>query len=388
VILDTTSMYAESGGQEADSGRIRGDGFELEVLDVQKPVKGLVSHRVLVKSGELSVGSKAVTSVDYEWRLGACQAHSGTHIVHAALREVLGPSALQSGSYNKPGYLRLDFSWQQALSLETRSEIEEVTNLAIRGDLAVSSQFMSVAEAKTWGAVALFGETYDESVRVIQIGGPWSRELCGGTHVARSSQVGLVSLIGESSVGSGSRRVEALVGIEAFRALATERALVARLTDAFKAPREQVEERIYESVEELKAAQKKLASLQTSMLMEKIPQAISSAQKHGSSKLVNVELGAISDGSDLRSLALDAVSRVGSEAAVIVITAIADSKPVVAVATTDAARAAGLKAGDLVRTASQILGGGGGGKPDYAQGGGSDSSKLPAAILAIREALN
>jgi len=308
--------------------------------------------------------------------------------VHAALREVLGPSALQSGSYNKPGYLRLDFSWQQALSLETRSEIEEVSNLAIRGDLAVSSQFMSVAEAKTWGAVALFGETYDESVRVIQIGGPWSRELCGGTHVSRSSQVGLVSLIGESSVGSGSRRLEALVGIEAFRALATERALVARLTDAFKAPREQLEQRIYESVEELKAAQKRLASLQTSMLMEKIPQAMSSAQKQGSSTFVNVELGAISDGSDLRALALDAVNRVGSEAAVIVITAISDSKPVVAVATTDAARAAGLKAGDLVRTASQILGGGGGGKPDYAQGGGSDASKLPAAIQAIREALN
>jgi alanyl-tRNA synthetase len=388
VILDTTSMYAESGGQEADSGLIKGDGFELEVLDVQKPVKGLVSHRVLVKSGELSVGAKAVTSVDYEWRLGACQAHSGTHIVHAALREVLGPSALQSGSYNKPGYLRLDFSWAQALSLETRSEIEEVTNLAIRGDLAVSSQFMSVADAKTWGAVALFGETYDESVRVIQIGGPWSRELCGGTHVSRSSQVGLVSLIGESSVGSGSRRVEALVGIEAFRALATERALVARLTDAFKAPREQLEARIYESVEELKAAQKKLASLQTAMLMEKIPQAISNAQQVGSSKFVNVELGSVSDGSDLRALALDAVNRVGSDAAVVVITAVSDSKPVVAVATTDAARAAGLKAGDLVRTASQILGGGGGGKPDFAQGGGSDASKLPAAIQALREALS
>jgi alanyl-tRNA synthetase len=388
VILDSTSMYAESGGQEADSGLIRGDGFELEVLDVQKPVKGLVSHRVLVKSGELAVGARAVTSVDYEWRLGACQAHSGTHIVHAALREVLGPSALQSGSYNKPGYLRLDFSWQQALSLETRSEIEEVTNLAIRGDLAVSSQFMSVAEAKNWGAVALFGETYDESVRVIQIGGPWSRELCGGTHVSRSSQVGLVSLIGESSVGSGSRRVEALVGIEAFRALATERALVARLTDAFKAPREQLEQRIYESVEELKTAQKKLAGMQTAMLLEKIPQAISNAQHQGSSKFVNVELGAISDGSDLRALALDAVNRIGSDSAVVVITAITDSKPVVAVATTDAARANGLKAGDLVRSASQILGGGGGGKPDYAQGGGSDSSKLPAAIQAIREALS
>ncbi|MEY2945936.1 MAG: hypothetical protein RL243_696, partial [Actinomycetota bacterium] len=217
VILDQTSLYAESGGQEADAGLIVGDGFELEVLDVQKPVKGLVSHKVLVRQGQISVGAKAVTKVDPEWRLGAAQAHSGTHVVHAALRQVLGPTALQSGSYNKPGYLRLDFAWQQALSAETRSEIEEVTNLAIRQDLAVSAQFMSLPDAKEWGAVALFGETYDEEVRVIQVGGPWSRELCGGTHVSRSAQIGLVSLINESSVGSGSRRLEALVGMDAFR---------------------------------------------------------------------------------------------------------------------------------------------------------------------------
>ncbi|MDE2408722.1 MAG: alanine--tRNA ligase, partial [Actinomycetales bacterium] len=207
VILDQTSLYAESGGQEADAGLIIGDGFELEVLDVQKPVKGLVSHKVLVRQGQIAVGAKAVTQVDAEWRLGAAQAHSGTHVVHAALRQVLGPTALQSGSYNKPGYLRLDFAWQQALSAETRSEIEEVTNLAIRQDLAVSAQFMSLPDAKEWGAVALFGETYDEEVRVIQVGGPWSRELCGGTHVSRSAQIGLVSLINESSVGSGSRRL-------------------------------------------------------------------------------------------------------------------------------------------------------------------------------------
>lgn len=387
VILDNTSMYAESGGQEADSGLIRGDGFELEVLDVQKPVKGLVSHRVLVKSGELSVGAKAVTSVDYEWRLGACQAHSGTHIVHAALREVLGPSALQSGSYNKPGYLRLDFSWQQALSLETRSEVEEVTNLAIRGDLAVSSQFMSVAEAKNWGAVALFGETYDESVRVIQIGGPWSRELCGGTHVSRSSQVGLVSLIGESSVGSGSRRLEALVGIEAFRALAIERALVARLTDVFKAPREQLEDRIAETIEELKVAQKKLASLQSGALMERIPAALAASESVAGYRLAVMEFGEVSDGNDLRNIAQEAVRRLGQDSAVVVVTAVSSGKPLVAVATTESARNAGAKAGDLVRSASAILGGGGGGKPDYAQGGGSNVAALPAALQAIREAL-
>ena len=387
VILDSTSMYAESGGQEADSGFIRGDGFELEVLDVQKPVKGLVSHRVLVKSGELAVGAKAVTSVDYEWRLGACQAHSGTHIVHAALREVLGPSALQSGSYNKPGYLRLDFSWQQALSLETRSEIEEVTNLAIRGDLAVSSQFMSVAEAKNWGAVALFGETYDESVRVIQIGGPWSRELCGGTHVSRSSQVGLVSIIGESSVGSGSRRLEALVGIEAFRSLATERALVARLGEALKSPKAEIEERLMATIDELKQAQRKLAQMQAAQLSTRIPELVSAAKTIGSTKLVEANLGELGSVDDLRGLATQIREQLGAESGVVSLFGVVSEKPMVLIATTEAARAAGHKAGNLVRTASQILGGGGGGKDDLAQGGGADVAKITEAQAAVRGAL-
>ena len=192
VILDRTSFYAESGGQSPDAGVILGTDLELEVIDVQKPVKGLVNHRAIVRKGEIKVGQQVLTSVDPTWRIGAAQAHSATHVVHAALRQVLGPTALQSGSFNKPGYMRLDFSWNSALSQETKSEIEEISNLAIRQDLAVSAQFMSLPEAKAFGAVALFGETYDESVRVIQIGGPWSRELCGGTHVSRSSQIGLV----------------------------------------------------------------------------------------------------------------------------------------------------------------------------------------------------
>ena len=387
VILDETSMYAESGGQESDSGLIVGNGFELEVLDVQKPVKGLVSHKAIVRSGEISLGARATTQVNPEWRLGACQAHSGTHVVHAALRQVLGPQALQSGSYNKPGYLRLDFAWQSALSVETRSEIEEVSNLAIRGDLAVSAQFMSLPEAKQWGAVALFGETYDESVRVIQIGGPWSRELCGGTHVSRSSQIGLVSIIGESSVGSGSRRLEALVGIEAFRSLATERALVARLVESLKVPREQLEERILGSVEDLKAAQKKLASLNSERLAQSIAPAIAAAKTINGHRMVLLALGELSDAGDIRTIALDARSRVSSDDALVVATATSSGKPLVAVATTDSARANGLKAGELVRIASGVLGGGGGGKDDYAQGGGVDASKLALAINAIESAL-
>jgi alanyl-tRNA synthetase len=387
ILLDQTSFYAESGGQDSDAGFITGDGFELEVLDVQKPVKGLVSHKVLVRKGEVSVGQSAVTSVDANWRLGACQAHSGTHVVHAALRQVLGPTALQSGSYNKPGYLRLDFSWAQALSAATKSEIEEVTNLAIRSDLAVSAQFMSLPEAKTWGAVALFGETYDESVRVIEVGGPWSRELCGGTHVSRSSQIGLVSVINESSVGSGSRRLEALVGIEAFRALATERALVARLGDILKAPQGGLEDRLIQTMDDLKAAQRKLAQYQAAELAAKVPALIAAAETVNSIKLVAVNVGLTESVEDLRSLATQIREGMGANSGVSAIFGEVSGKPMVVIATTKAAQSGAVKAGALVRVASTVLGGGGGGKDDIAQGGGSDIAQISAAIAAVKAAL-
>jgi alanyl-tRNA synthetase len=387
VLLDQTSMYAESGGQDSDAGFIQGDGFSLEVLDVQKPVKGLISHKAIVRTGEVAVGTKAVTAVDHQWRLGACQAHSATHVVHAALRQVLGPTALQSGSYNKPGYMRLDFSWQQALSADTRSEIEEVSNLAIRGDLAVSAQFMSLPDAREWGAVALFGETYDESVRVVQIGGPWSRELCGGTHVSRSSQIGLVSVIGEASVGSGSRRLEAFVGIEAIRALNAERALVSRLTEGLKLPKEQIEERIFATVEELKSAQKRLASLQTANLAELVPVAIANAVKVNGTMVVELHLGEVSDSNDLRTLAFSARDRVSADNALVIVSATSTEKPLIGVATTESSRGVGRKAGELVRIAASVLGGGGGGKDDFAQGGGTDLTKIGEAIRSIKAAI-
>jgi alanyl-tRNA synthetase len=300
---------------------------------------------------------------------------------------VLGPTALQSGSYNKPGYMRLDFSWQQALSAATKSEIEEVSNLAIRGDLAVSAQFMSLPEARKWGAVALFGETYDESVRVVQIGGPWSRELCGGTHVSRSSQIGLVSLIGEASVGSGSRRLEAFVGIEAIRALNSERALVNRLSEGLKLSKEQLEERIFANVEELKAAQKRLSAQQSASLAELVPSAVAAGVRVNEVLVVEISLGEIDDSNDLRNIAFVARDRVQSDKAVIIVSANSDGKPVVGVATTQSARESQIKAGTLVRTAANILGGGGGGKDDFAQGGGADLSKLSEALLAIKSSL-
>jgi alanyl-tRNA synthetase len=387
VLLDETSFYAESGGQDSDSGFITGDGLSLEVLDVQKPVKGLVSHSVVVKRGSVAVGSKVSTEVSPDWRLGAAQAHSATHVVHAALRQVLGPQALQSGSYNKPGYMRLDFSWSESLSQATRTEIEEVTNLAIRQDLAVSAQFMSVKEAKDFGAVALFGETYDESVRVIQIGGPWSRELCGGTHVSRSSQVGLVSIIGEASVGSGSRRLEAYVGFEAFQALAAERALVASLTESLKVPREQLAEKIQTTVDELRAAQRKLASLSMEQLKNKLPELAQSAKQIGGSKVVLENIGAVDSADQVRELASALRDKLESDSAVAAIAGISGDKIILIVATTKKAREAGISSGNLVKVASAILGGGGGGKDDIAQGGGPEVSKLADAFAAIENSI-
>ena len=385
VILDRTSLYAESGGQTADAGTIVGANCALEVLDVQKPIKGLVSHKVLVKQGEIAIGDTVETRVDSNFRLGAAQAHSATHIVHAALRQVLGPTALQSGSLNKPGYLRLDFSYNQALSEATKSEIEEVTNLAIRQDLAVKAQHMSLPEAKAWGAVALFGETYDESVRVIEVGGPWSRELCGGTHVSRSSQVQLVSLIGESSVGSGSRRLEAFVGIEAFRSLATERALVQNLSAMLKTQPDALESRIVGLVEELKSAQKRLAELNSQALMLAVPELIQGAKTTDKLRFVITSVDQVATSDDLRNLALKVRDGLG-ENSLAVLFATIDEKPVViAAASKHAVESGAANAGSIVKTASTILGGGGGGKPDLAQGGGTNSQAIVTAIAELNK---
>ena len=386
VILSETSLYAESGGQAADAGLILGDGFELEVLDVQKPVKGLISHKVMVRSGQVNLDASAISRVDENWRLGACQAHSGTHVLHAALRQVLGPNALQSGSYNKPGYLRLDFAWNQALSAETKSELEEVSNLAIRRDLAVRSQFMTQAEAKDFGAVALFGETYDEQVRVIEIGGPWSRELCGGTHVSRSSQIGLLSLGAESSVGSGSRRIEAFVGIEAFHALTVERALVARLSELAKVPANTLEEKFAATLEELKAVQKKLSLIEQQNLQSQLPKWVAAAKDISGKRVAIAELGAVDSADPLRSIGSNLRAELGANGVAVVVAQLGD-KPAVLVACAPGAISTGAKAGELVKLASGILGGGGGGKDDMAQGGGQDVSKLPIAIEAIEKAL-
>jgi len=383
VILAETALYAESGGQVADKGVIVGPGFELEVLDVQKPVPGLVSHTVEVTSGEVGVGQPATSVVDAANRRAAQQAHSATHLVHAALRDTLGKTATQAGSLNRAGYLRFDFSWGQALSDATKSEIEEISNNAVRDNLEVTTRVLSLTEAKEAGAMALFGEKYGDTVRMVDIGGPWSRELCAGTHVGSSAEIGLISLVGESSVGASNRRVEALVGLDAFRELAAERAVVSQLTSTLKAPREQLPARIAELQANLKAAEKKIAQFEAKALEGRLPALVEGARVVGSQRLVAQSLGTAASADDVRSLALQVRERLGSDAAVVALGAEIAGRPVVIVATNDAARAAGVKAGPLAKAAAAALGGGGGGRDDVAQGGGANAGALPAALDAV-----
>jgi alanyl-tRNA synthetase len=282
--------------------------------------------------------------------------------------------------------MRLDFSWTQALSAETKSEIEEIANLAIRSDLAVSAQFMSLPEAREWGAVALFGETYDESVRVVQIGGPWSRELCGGTHVSRSAQIGLVSITNESSVGSGSRRLEALVGIEALRSLTQERVLLHKIAEQLKSTPTSASERLEALLLEVKDMQRQLAVVQSQKLAGLVPELLKSVETIGSYKVLAKEIADAPTVDGLRDLAVKLREEISSDACVVALASTIEGKPAVIVTANKAAQDQGAKAGDLVRLASQILGGGG--KADIAQGGGSDASKIASSLLAITESLS
>lgn len=387
VVLDETPFYAEAGGQAADTGVITGNGFVIDVQDVQQPVKGLSVHRAVVREGEVHTGADVVAQVDVQRRRDGEKAHSGTHIIHAALHQVLGNEATQRGSFNKEGYLRFDFAWGEGLSESAKREVEEVANLAIRDNHEVITREMPLAEAKALGAMSLFGEKYGDVVRVVEIGGEFSRELCGGTHVGSSAEIGSLTLLTEGSVGSGNRRVEALVGLDSFNHLAAERTLVNQLTGLMKVQSSaDLPEKINQTLSKLKAAEKELAQLRREKLQAEAGKLLENAQTIGSVRVLAHDAGEL-DANGVRELALDLRSRFGSEAAVVAVVGVANGRPVVLVATNEGAREAGVKAGALVRVAAGVLGGGGGGKDDVAQGGGQDASKIGAALDAVRDAI-
>jgi alanyl-tRNA synthetase len=392
LVLDRTPFYAESGGQIADEGAITGTGAsgaaKAGVADVQKIAKTLWAHRVNVESGEFVEGDTVVAAVDPRWRHGATQGHSGTHMVHAALRQVLGPNAVQAGSLNRPGYLRFDFNWQGALSEDQRTQIEEVTNQAVEADFEVNSFTTDLEKAKAMGAMALFGEAYPDEVRVVEIGGPFSLELCGGTHVGSSAQIGPVTILGESSVGSGVRRVEAYVGLDSFRHLSRERALMAGLASSLKVPSEEVPARVANLVERLRAAEKELDRMRLANARAAAANAVAGAEQIGRVRVVAQRMAAGMSAADLRTLVGDIKGKLGGDPAVVALIAEGenDSVPFV-VAVNPAAQDLGLSANDLVKQLGASVNGRGGGKADLAQGSGKGAAGIDAALAALRAEL-
>ena len=387
VILDVTPMYAESGGQMADRGRLVMGDTILNVNDVQRVGKKLWLHKATVQNGGLDLGSTVTAEVDGAWRHGARQAHSATHLIHAAIRQVLGPTAVQAGSLNKPGYLRFDFNYTEQLTEAQLQEIATITNQAVDADLEVNTIETSLERAKEMGAMALFGESYGDKVRVVEIGGPFSIELCGGTHVAHSSQIGPVAVLGESSVGSGARRIEAYSGMDSFRFLSKEAALASGLAAELKAPTDQLPDRIAQLTERLRAAEKEIENLHRQQLLASTANLANEAQTVGAHRVVAKQLpNGITTG-DLRTIANDLRGKLQAEDAVIVLMSVVDGKVSLAAAATQQAVASGVKAGDLVKLVGQYIDGKGGGKPDLAQGTGSRAGGIDDALRAVRESL-
>ena len=385
IVLDRTPFYAEAGGQLADTGTIHLDGGgQFEVDDVQSPVRGLPVHRGRLVDGTVVLGESGTARVDVARRGAIARAHTATHMLHKALHESVGTTATQAGSENAPSHVRFDFRHGAALPAGALTEIEARINARLVEDLEVSDQVMDLDAALASGAMALFGAKYGDRVRVVSIGGDWSRELCAGTHVERSGSLGLVTLLGESSIGSGVRRVDALVGAGAYAKQAKERALVHQLTGMLDSRPEELPERVSGLVTRLKETEKRLASLGQAQLLASAGSIVDQASTTPSgTRLVRHDAGEVQGADDLRTLALEVRSRLGEQAAVVAVVGQAQGLPLVVVATNAAARVQGLRAGQLVRTASQVLGGGGGGKDDVAQGGGSDASKLGEALDAL-----
>jgi alanyl-tRNA synthetase len=385
VILDRTPFYAEGGGQLADTGRIRIDtGAVIEVRDVQQPVPGVSVHKGVVQVGEVTIGAVALAQIDLVRRRAIARAHSATHLTHQALRDALGPTAAQAGSENSPGRFRFDFGSPTAVPGTVLTDVEQKINEVLTRELDVTAEVLPIAEAKKQGAIAEFGEKYGEQVRVVTIG-DYSKELCGGTHVGNTAQLGLVKLLGESSIGSGVRRVEALVGVDAYNFLAREHTIVSQLTDLVKGRPEELPEKISGVLAKLKDAEKEIERFRAEKVLQAAAGLAAGAEDVKGVALVTGTVPQGTGADDLRRLVLDVRQRVtGGRPAVVALFTVSGGRPLTVIATNEPARERGIKAGELVRTAAKTLGGGGGGKDDLAQGGGQNPSAVDEAIAAVQ----
>ncbi|MER7275962.1 alanine--tRNA ligase [Dactylosporangium sp. NPDC000244] len=384
LVLDATPFYAESGGQLADSGFITLGAGRVEVLDVQSPLPGLIVHRARVVAGEVHPGDTAYAEIDVDRRRAVSRAHTATHLIHQTMRNFLGESATQAGSLNAPGRLRFDFNTPGAVPASVLHDVEQQVNEVLLRDLLVHAFITSQEEARKIGAMALFGEKYGDEVRVVEVG-DYARELCGGTHVERSSQLGLVKILSEASVGSGVRRVEALVGLDAFSHLAREHVLVSRLAELFRVPGDQVADRVEQTVAQLRDAERELEKLRTQVVLAGAGALAEGARDVRGVAFVGTEAPEGTSANEVRTLVQEIRGRIPAERpAVVAVTSRAGGKASLVVAVNAAGKDRGLKAGDLVKGA---LSGRGGGNADLAQGGGVPAAEAPNLLAAVEKAL-
>ena len=386
VILDRTPFYAEMGGQLADHGQIRlADGGIIEVHDVQAPIKGLSVHRGTLTEGLVTVGAKAWAEVDSERRLAIARAHTATHMVYAGLRRIVAEDADQAGSENSPSRLRFDFRHSSALEVSQINDIEALVNEKLAEDLVVKTDVMSIEEARLSGAIALFGEKYGAEVRVVTIGDGFDKELCGGTHVPTTGHIGRIAILGEGSIGSGVRRIDALVGNGAYSFQAKEHALVSQLSTMVGGRSEELPDRIASLLARVKESEKELERMRIEQALAQAQTLADTAKSLNGIAVVANDAGVMPSADALRTLALEVRDRLGDANPVVVaLIGRVNDKPSIVVVTNEKARQRKAKAGAFVRAVGQHLGGGGGGRDDIAQGGGTKLDAIKEALDAIR----
>ena len=389
VVLDATPFYAEMGGQCGDTGAIRCDGATLRVTDT-KGKGSLCAHACVVEQGTLEVGATVTATIDHGRRELIRRNHTATHLLDAALKQVLGEHVSQAGSLVEPGRLRFDFTHFEAMTADELDRVEGLVNAEIFAAEPIVTRVMSLEDARATGAVALFGEKYGDVVRVVSTGesdAPFSRELCGGTHARNTADLGFFKIVSESSVGSNARRIEAVTSAGAIEYVDERLAQMSEVAAQLKCRPADVTERVASLLRELRDTQKKLEAATTGAGSDKVAAAFKSAVDHNGYKLVVARLDGLA-GKDMRS-AWDGIRDAanGEPVACVIASATPDGKVALLAGATDAAVASGFAAGNVVKAIAGMVGGRGGGRPNMAQAGGSDVSGIDAALEAAKKEL-
>ncbi len=384
VILDKTTLYATMGGQVCDNGKLTNDNLEAVVTNVEKDNTSKYLHSIEVISGSIKAGDSVKASVDKERRLSTCRNHSTTHILQAALRSVLGDHVEQKGSYVDSERLRFDFTHFSAMTAEEIAKVEDIVNSVILEDMPIVTKEMPIEEARKLGAMALFGEKYGATVRVVSVGDGYSVEFCGGTHLTQSSQAGQCRIISEAGVASGVRRIEAVTGKACYELMKADRATISDVASTLKVNKDQIVKKSESVLADIKNLEKELAAIKKAAAGNVADDLIKNATKIGAVDAVIAKVDA-ADAAELRDMA-DQIRDKLSNGFVFLAAEAGDKVLFIAMASKDAV-AAGAHSGNIIREAAKICGGGGGGRPDMAQAGGKDASKIADALSKASEVL-